>query len=261
MNFNSTTQNVAFAVLVLACLYALAYTGITGLLFTAAVAMIAHSFLDCFELVTAITVLFILFYTFFLKKYLGISEPFQNESKVIADRIQAIQKKAEPKEPAGVYHSSIEGFADVQSSTDHDGASSTSTSAPAKQADQVDSKHADEVTKAIKDTEIEKKELKSATGTLFKEGQLPSEHESGPKLDAGKTIMKAMESFDSDTIANMTSDTKNLVQTQKKLMEMLTQMQPVLKDGRELLQTFSGMFGGTASNNGGGSGMPFALKM
>lgn len=261
MNFNSTTQNVSFAVLVIACLYALAYTGITGLLFTAAIAMIAHSFLDCFEMVTAITVLFVLFYTFFLKKYLGISEPFQDGTKTIVDRIQAIQKKVEPKEPSGVYASSIEGFADVQSADDKDGAASTSTSAPAKTADQVDSAQVNSVTKAIQDKDIEKKELQSATGTLFKEGQMPSEHESGPKLDAGKTIMKAMESFDSDTVSNMTSDTKNLLQTQKKLMDMLTQMRPVLADGKELLQTFSGMFGGTASNNGGGSGMPFALKM
>lgn len=260
MNFNSTTQNVSFAVLVLACLYALAYTGITGLLFTAAVAMIAHSFLDCFELVTAVTVLFVLFYTFFLKKYLGISEPFEDSSKTIVERIKAIQKKPEPKEPSGVYQSSIEGFADVGGS-DHDGAAATSTSAPAKTADQVDTEQVDAVTKAIQDKEIEKKELKSATGTLFKEGQMPSEHESGPKLDAGKTIMKAMESFDSDTVSNMTADTKNLLQTQKKLMDMLTQMRPVLADGKELLQTFSGMFGGTAANNGGGSGMPFALKM
>jgi len=261
MNFNSTTQNVSFAVLVLACLYALAYTGITGLLFTAAIAMIAHSFLDCFELVSAITVLFVLFYTFYLKKYLGISEPFQDGSKEIVSRIQALQKKPEPKEPSGVYASAIEGFADVSSSSEKDGAASTSTSAPAKSGHQVSSDQVDAVTKAIQDKDIEKKELKSATGTLFKDGQMPSEHESGPKLDAGKTIMKAMESFDSDTVSNMTSDTKNLLKTQKQLMDMLTQMRPVLADGKELLQTFSGMFGGTSSNNGGGSGMPFALKM
>ena len=50
------------------------------------------------------------------------------------------------------------------------------------------------------------------------------------------------------------------VKTQKQLMEMLTQMGPVLQDGKQLLQTFSGMFGGTAANSSGGSGMPFALK-
>jgi hypothetical protein len=79
----------------------------------------------------------------------------------------------------------------------------------------------------------------------------------GPKLDAGKTIMKAMESFDSNTIGAMTDDTKKLLETQKSLMGMLSQMRPVLADGKELLQTFSGMFGG--GSNGNGSGMQFKL--
>jgi hypothetical protein len=70
--------------------------------------------------------------------------------------------------------------------------------------------------------------------------------------------MKAMESFDSDTVNSMTGDTKKLLETQKQLMGMLTQMRPVLADGKELLQTFSGMFG---NNGGGGSGMPFKLSL
>jgi len=56
----------------------------------------------------------------------------------------------------------------------------------------------------------------------------------------------------------MTTDTKKLLETQKQLMGMLTQMRPVLADGKELLQTFSGMFG---NSNGGGSGMPFKLSL
>ena len=39
------------------------------------------------------------------------------------------------------------------------------------------------------------------------------------------------------------NDTKQLLETQKNLMGMLNQMRPVLADGRELLNTFSGMFG------------------
>ena len=62
-------------------------------------------------------------------------------------------------------------------------------------------------------------------------------------LDVGNTVMKAMNSLDPNTISSMTADTKKLLDTQKGLMSMLTQMRPVLADGRELLQTFSGMFG------------------
>jgi hypothetical protein len=89
-------------------------------------------------------------------------------------------------------------------------------------------------------------EFQSATGSLFKLGKMPSEHAEGPRLDAGQTIMKAMSSFDPKTISAMTSDTKKLLETQKGLMQMLTQMRPVLADGKELLNTFTGMFGGGA---------------
>ena len=75
-------------------------------------------------------------------------------------------------------------------------------------------------------------------------------------LDAGGTLMKAMSSFDPDTTKKMTQDTKQLLETQKSLMNMLTQMRPILADGKELLQTFSGIFG-----NGGpvGNAGQFAL--
>ena len=73
---------------------------------------------------------------------------------------------------------------------------------------------------------------------------MPSEHKEGPMLDAGGTLIKAMSSFDPETTAKMTDDTKKLLETQKSLMGMLTQMRPILADGKELLQTFSGMFGG-----------------
>ena len=72
---------------------------------------------------------------------------------------------------------------------------------------------------------------------------MPSEHADGPKLDVGQTVMKAMSSLDPNTISSMTTDTKKLLETQKGLMSMLNQMRPVLADGKELLQTFSGMFG------------------
>lgn len=90
---------------------------------------------------------------------------------------------------------------------------------------------------------IEKEEFQSATNELFKLGKMPSEHAEGPLLDAGSTLLKAMSSFKPEQITAMSSDTKQLLETQKNLMGMLNQMRPVLADGRELLNTFSGMFG------------------
>jgi hypothetical protein len=53
-----------------------------------------------------------------------------------------------------------------------------------------------------------------------------------------------MEAFNPEQMKAMTTDSKKLLETQKNLMEMLQSMQPVLKDGKQLLDTFSGMFGG-----------------
>ena len=256
------TFYVSLAVLILACLYAFAYSGLTGLLFTSAVAMIAHSFLNSFELVVAMTALFALLYTLILKQYLR--EPFVGDTATsVAKRLEDIQHKGKPKaEPFGLYPASLEGFEDLHPHEEKEGAASSSTAAPtaAMASPAVNSEKVAEVTKAVKDAKVAKEEFDSATGTLFKQGQMPSEHADGPKLDASATIKTAMESFDTDAVSNMTADTKDLINTQKKLMDMLVQMRPVLSDGKELLQTFSGMFGGVGSKAGGGSGMPFALK-
>ena len=98
----------------------------------------------------------------------------------------------------------------------------------------------------MKNDTIIKDEFQSATNELFKLGKMPSEHTEGPMLDSGSTLLKAMGSFKPEQINAMSEDTKQLLETQKSLMGMLTQMRPVLADGKELLQTFSGMFGNGA---------------
>ena len=270
MNFNQTTHYISLALLCIAALYTTIYGGMTGLLFCSAVGLIVAAFVSQMELVAAATVLFSIFYLFYFKRFLKQMEPFQNQQEEIVSRIGDMNAKYQPakqslsnprQEPAGVYDPSIEGFQDASPNAAKDGAPSDSSSAStALTKNQVDKDHVQAVTTALQgksDKEVEEDETKSATGTLFKTGQMPSEHASGPKLDAGKTIMKAMESFDSNTIGSMTDDTKKLLETQKSLMSMLTQMRPVLADGKELLQTFSGMFGGNM--NGNGSGMQFKL--
>jgi hypothetical protein len=270
MHFNQTTYFISMVLLCITALYTLVYSGITGLLFCSAIGLIVAAFVNQPELVVAAVIFFALFYLFFLKRYLKQMEPFANQNDEILSRIGDIKSKYHPakqalsnprKEPAGVYDPAIEGFQDVNPNASNDGAPSDSSSAStALTANQVASDQVKAVTSALEgksDEEVEKEETKSATGTLFKTGQMPSENVGGPKLDAGKTIMKAMESFDSNTIGSMTDDTKKLLETQKSLMGMLTQMRPVLADGKELLQTFSGMFGG--GSNGNGSGMQFKL--
>jgi hypothetical protein len=86
---------------------------------------------------------------------------------------------------------------------------------------------------------------------LFKLGELPSEMKKGPFVDVASTMSKAMSSLNPDQIANMTAESQSLLDTQKNLMGMLQSMKPVLQDGRQLLDTFSGIFGGLGGLGGG----------
>jgi hypothetical protein len=270
MKFNELTYHISLVIIVITALYTLVYSGLTGLLLCSSITLITAAFFEDFEIVTAITVIFALFYTTFLKRYLQKLEPFTD--KEILSRLDKMKNSYHPVQqnintntgqPAGCYNPSIEGFADAGTAgatEKKDGQPSQSTSAPAKQGNGVDSDAAKKVAENVKKvdektkngfTDVSTEEFKSATGGLFKLGEMPSEHKDGPHLDAGKTIMQSMASFDPKAISSMTDDTKKLLETQKSLMSMLNQMRPVLADGRELLSTFSGMFGGNA--NGGAS--------
>jgi hypothetical protein len=261
MKFNSLTYNISVGILSIMALYTFVYSGLTGLLLCSSVTLIAAAFLDQFEIIVAVSVFFALFYIYYLKGFLRKLEPFQNEdnSQTILNRVakmnnayhQVPQNLKDPRrEPAGVYDPAVEGFEDVQPAVPKEGESSESSSAPTKRTNEVDSQQVQEVTSAVQDAkkktdgDISKEEFQSATNNLFKVGKMPSENMEGPKLDAGSTLLKAMESFKPEQMNAMTADTKQLLETQKSLMGMLTQMRPVLADGKELLQTFSGMFGG-----------------
>ena len=255
------TYHISLALLGLTAVYLLMYSGMTGILLVAAATMISAAFLESVEMVTAVCVIFALLYVLVFKRYMKHLEPFQDSSASIKSRIGSIQQKYSQKgprapapQPQGVYHKSVEGFADV-SSEKKEGAPSDSSSAT-QITPQVDPEEVKRVTAAVDhetkdaDKKIAKEDFQSATNGLFKLGQMPSENTGGPHLDAGSTIMKAMSSFDKNTVSAMTTDTKKLLETQKGLMSMLNEMRPVLKDGKELLETFSGMFGGnsTAAN-------------
>jgi hypothetical protein len=86
---------------------------------------------------------------------------------------------------------------------------------------------------------------------LFKLGELPSEMKKGPFIDAASTMSKAMNALQPDQMAAMTAESQSLLETQKNLMGMLQSMRPVLQDGRQLLDTFSGIFGGLGGLAGG----------
>ena len=243
MRFNETTHIISIGVLILTAVYTLVYSGISGVLLCAAIAFIAAAFIQQLELVVAVTILAVLFYTMFLKRYIRRYEGFSDANTItsfVRDKQNAVQSTAK----SSVAQSYMEGFEDMKPE------SKPATNIPNAVSKGMVTEVTDAIDKDKKDTykdkekEISSEEFQSATNELFKLGKIPSEHKEGPILDAGGTLMKAMSSFDPETTQKMTQDTKQLLETQKSLMGMLTQMRPILADGKELLQTFSGIFGG-----------------
>lgn len=95
---------------------------------------------------------------------------------------------------------------------------------------------------------------------LFKLGEMPSESKEGPHVDVAATMQNALSALNPDQMAAMTRESQSLLETQKNLMSMLQSMRPVLQDGRQLLDTFGGIFGnlqgmgGLAKAAGGAAG-------
>jgi hypothetical protein len=84
---------------------------------------------------------------------------------------------------------------------------------------------------------------KSELPMPFTLGEIPSQVKNGPHIDAGSTLIKAIQGLNPKQINAMTNDTKQLIETQKSLMGMLGTMKPMLNDGKQLMDTFQQMFG------------------
>ena len=63
-----------------------------------------------------------------------------------------------------------------------------------------------------------------------------------PYIDAGSTFLKAYKKLDQKQIEGMTKDTKELISTQKNLMETLKTLGPVVTEGKKVLDTFTNYF-------------------
>ena len=86
-------------------------------------------------------------------------------------------------------------------------------------------------------------ENKEELASPFKLGEIPTQVKNGPHIDAGSTLMKAIQGLNPSQINAMTKDTQQLIETQKSLMGMLGSMKPMMQDGKELMDTFQQMFG------------------
>jgi hypothetical protein len=88
---------------------------------------------------------------------------------------------------------------------------------------------------------------------LFKIGQIPAESKGGFHIDAGTTVMNALNALKPDQIQMMTKDTKQLIDTQKSLMNMLKTFSPMVNEGKQMMETFQSMFGANGTGSAGRS--------
>ena len=80
-----------------------------------------------------------------------------------------------------------------------------------------------------------------------KEKEEPEPHDTESKehhLDAGTTILHAFQKLNPDQVLQMRDDTKELMATQKQLVETLSSLGPQVKQGAELVESFKSMFSG-----------------
>ena len=261
MKFNATTYWISVVTMILYILFIMSAMGLVGLLLSLSGALIAASFVDSFEIITASVVVLGISYVFITRTFLK-REGFTTDGtpKEITGVVDAMARGSDSKKrvidprnvrdftvgsrrpvPTGVLSAGVEGFENVSSQPPAEGAPKESAPGPANPAPAV-------ATQPPKTQES----FSANQAGLFKLGEMPSESADGPHIDAGSTLMKAMSALNSDQIASMTTDTKSLLETQQNLMGMLKSMQPILKDGRKLLDTFSGIFGtGQDSGLGG----------
>ncbi len=79
------------------------------------------------------------------------------------------------------------------------------------------------------------------------EEEEPKPHDTESKehhLDAGTTILHAFQKLNPDQVLQMRDDTKELMETQKQLVDTLSSLGPQVKQGAELVESFKSMFSG-----------------
>ena len=94
--------------------------------------------------------------------------------------------------------------------------------------------------------------IATVAGVVLISGQaLPEPHSDSKSskiedshLDAGTTVLHAFQKLNPEQVLQMRDDTKELMDTQKQLVETLSSLGPQVQQGAELIKSFQGMFGG-----------------
>jgi hypothetical protein len=204
------SRGISGVLLVLFVFYAVFTLGMPILLVSFALGMIIYSIYDSLEIATALIII------------VGVVLSFTRLSRRV----------------------SAEGFADAPTTDSaEEKKSSTATADSEKPVEK--SKFTDGPAPATPSALSSGSEAASVAATegQFKLGEIPKEEKGGFFIDQGTTLMNALNGLKPEQIKAMTSDTKQLLETQKSLMGMLDSLAPMMKESGSLLNMFQNMFG------------------
>lgn len=207
------SRGVSGVLLVLFVLYAIFALGMPILLVSFALGMIVYSVYDSLEVAATVVILIGVFLSFTRLKRMGGAEGFADKP---ATEEKKEEKKEAKKEETPVEKKPEKKPEEKSKFTDGPAPSAPSTLTTGSEA--------------------------SPTGQ-FKLGEVPKEEKGGFFIDQGTTLMNALNGLKPEQIQSMTSDTKQLLETQKSLMGMLDSLAPMMKESGSLLNMFQSMFG------------------
>jgi len=92
-----------------------------------------------------------------------------------------------------------------------------------------------------KSSSVDKKEITEVFQTIMDEFEPSGSGKS--EIDSKQSYLNMFKTMDEKEISTLNNDTKDLINTQKKLMETLETMGPALQQGKSILDTFKNYFG------------------
>ncbi len=272
MKSTPLTQGVSSLLLIVYVLYGFFALPFAGFLLSLAVGLLSYGALESPELAVAFVILTGVVYSLISRAGAatalakaatkeGFTTGNMDGSEKIAKRVERIYKANVG--PHGVYASAfVEGFADA-SGNSIDGqleavlkdkpaeespeSKPASATAPSTAGSGITPPAPPAVTANVKKAETQGGGVQGFQGAQddgqFKLGVLPEETKGGYHIDTGTTVMNALNALKPDQIQAMSADTQKLIDTQKSLMSMLSNMKPMLQDGKQMMDTFQQMFG------------------
>jgi hypothetical protein len=258
LNFTKQTSMIALVFFTLYFIYGMFHLPFTRYLVSLAVGGISYGISGSYEI--AVISLFVMNFFFPLFGGPGVKEGFvskpakkekvEKKNDMTKDVTKGIMLANTVQLAKGVGSKMTEGFADAKDEDmtidtkkkeSENSKDATAASKPAKAEEEEDITGSEEEEKPK-----DKKESFENNGAEFKLGHIPSDKKGGYHVDVGTTMMNALKALKPDQIKAMTSDTKQLLETQKSLMSMLKTFQPMVQEGQQMMTTFQSMFSPTA---------------